>query len=162
MIRLGSFVILAVFLIFNLGLFGFYFFFKKNTDDTFLSINRQETAVKNLAQTEKLYGQLRQKLSFLAAIWIEPSKVNHSLVLVNGFMGPQASLEKMNLKQDGLISLNLSSSDSSNLEFFLNKAKQLEQDGKIKDPKIDSVKKNLADKESIDYKFVLNFKLGDK
>lgn len=162
MIRLGSLVVLAVFLIFNLTLFGFYFFLRKSAGDALANISRQEEIITNLSSTENLYRQLKQKLSFLAVIWREPSKVNSGLAFVKGFMGPEANLEKMNFNQDGLIILNLSSLDSSGMESFLNKGHQAEQDGKIKDLKIDSVNKNLASKDSVNYKFILNFKLSDK
>lgn len=170
-IRLGSIIILIVFFIFNLGLFGFYFFLKKNTGDALANISRQEEIITNLSSTENLYRQLKQKLSFLTTIWLEPLKVSSGLAFVNGFMGPEANLEKMNFNQDGSIVLSLSSLDSGGMESFLNKGHQAEQDGKIKELKIDSVNKSLASKNSVDqkidvsqsdYKFVLNFKLSDK
>lgn len=171
MIRLGSLVVLAVFLIFNLTLFGFYFFLRKNTGDALENISRQETIIKDLKETEILYRQLKQKLSFLTAIWREPQRISDGLAFVNGLMGSEAVLEKMNFNQDGLITLDLSSSDSSNLELFLNKVRRLEQDGKIMNLKIDSVKKSLISKDSgdqkidvslSDYKFILTFKLNNK
>lgn len=162
MIRLGSFVILAVFLIFNLTIFGFYFFLRKNAGDALENINRQEAVITSLRETETLYRQLKQKLSFLTVILGEPQKINDGLAFINGLLGPEALLEKMNLNQDGSVVLDLSSSDSSNLESFLNKVRQLEQDGKIKDLKIDSVKKSSIDTSQSDYKFVLTFKLNHK
>lgn len=161
MIRWGSLVVLALFLIFNLALFGFYFFLRKNTGDALLSINRQETIIANLSQTEMLYRQLEQKLSFLTAIWREPSKVNSGLAFVNGFMSPEAKLEKMNFNQDGSVTLDLSSPGSSGMEFFLNKAATAEQEGKIQELKINSVDQKI-DVSQADYKFILNFKLNDK
>lgn len=160
-IRLGSLAALGVFLVFNLLLFGLYFLEKKETGDALLKIDRQEKIIKSLAQTEELYNQLKQKLSFLTNIWRDPSKVNAGLVFVNGFMGPEASLEKMNFDQDGLIALDLFSLDSSGMELFLNRSHREEQGGKIKELKIDSVKKDSSDKK-LGYKFILNFKLGEK
>lgn len=160
-IRWGSFTLLSVFLIFNLILFGLYFFLGKNTGDTLIAISRQEAIIADLSETETAYRQLKQKLSFLTAIWREPQRVNAGLIFVNAFMGPEASLEKMNFNQDGLIVLNLFSLDSLGIESFLNKSQQAQQDGKMMELKMNSVNRDSGDKK-LGYKFILNFKLGEK
>lgn len=150
--------ILIIFLIFNLVLFGFYFFLNKNTSDTLLEINRQEAVIQNLSSTENLYLRLKQKLTFLMTLWAEPQRINTALNFVNEFIDSSASLEKMNFKQGGSVTLNLISFNSSELELFLGKAKQAEKEGKFKELRIDSANKD-SNASSSAYEFILSFKL---
>lgn len=150
--------ILIIFLIFNLLLFGFYFFLTKNTSDTLLLIDRQKEAIQNLSVTENLYLQLKQKLTFLTTIWAEPERIKTALNFVNGFLDSSAALRKMSFKQDGAVTLDLTSLNSSELELFLAKARQAEKDGKFKELRIDSANKN-SEASSSAYEFILSFKL---
>lgn len=155
----ASGLLLVVFLLVNLGIFGFYWFLTKNTADTLAAIKREETRITSLAPTEKLYRALSSKLSFLAGLWQKEIAAEETVEFAQAVLIPEVTLVKISLKQDGLTTLTLAITNSEGLEKFLNGVVEKEKSGEIKDIKVTSTER---DKDG-GYNLSVSFKfLGSK
>ncbi len=150
----GSIIVLVIFLIINLLIFGYYLYLTKNTADTLTATKAEENKVTSLAPLEKVYRSLGAKLSFLATAWLNPVRPEDALNFSQGLLSPQVTLERINFKQGGVTMLTLTAAGSGNLEEFLNKVSQAEKNGQIKDVRLNSSDRN---KEG-GYDYILSFK----
>ncbi|MBI5465096.1 hypothetical protein HY946_00605 [Candidatus Gottesmanbacteria bacterium] len=138
----ASGLLLVVFLLVNLGIFGFYWFLTKNTADTLAAIKREEEIITTIAPTERLYRALDAKLSFLSSLWQKKITAEEVVDFTQTLLVPKVTLTKISLKQDGLTTLSLNVPDSEVLENFLNGVAEKEKSGVIKNIKVISTDKN--------------------
>lgn len=149
----ASGLLLAVFLIINLLIFGFSLLLIKNTADTRGAVKREEERIASFAPTEKLYRALSAKLSFLTQTWQKKIKPEEVVNFSQALLIPELKLEKISLKQDGLTVLSLKATNSDILENFLNGLNQPEKSRPINNLKVVSTER---EKEG-GYKFDLSF-----
>lgn len=144
---------LVIFLVVNLIIFGFSWLMNKNTADTLTAIKQEEEKIKSLAETEKTYRNLADKLAFLSTIWQKKIKAEEALNFSQTLLVPQVSLTKVLLKSKGAMTLALTTDNSDGLEKFLDKLKEEEKSARIKEVKIVSTARNEKD----GYDFNLTF-----
>lgn len=154
MVTMVSGVLLLVFLIANLAIFGFYWFLNKNTAATLAAIKREEAKIISFAPTERLYRSLTAKLSFLSNLWQKKAGPEEAIDFAQALLVPKVTLTRLSFGADGLTTLSLKTTDSDGLENFLNGVSEKEKTGQIKDIKITSTNR---DKDG-GYNFSLSFK----
>lgn len=138
----ASGLLLVVFLLVNLGIFGFYWFLTRNTAQTLAAIKREEATISSQQPTEKLYRALSAKLSFLAGLWQKEIAAEEAVEFAQALLIPEVTLVKVSLKQDGLTTLGLKTVDSEGLEKFLDGVVEKEKSGEIKGIKVISTNRN--------------------
>lgn len=149
-----SVLVLALFLLINLFIFGYYLFLTKSTADTLAATKREEAKMTALSPVEGIYRSTGAKLLFLATIWQKKVKPEDALNFSQSLLTPQVAMTRIAFKQGGLTTLTLVAADSGKLEEFLNKVAEEEKKGKIKDSELVSSSKN----KDGGYDFFLSFK----
>jgi len=147
-------IVVAIFLFFNLVLFGFYLFITKSSADARAAIKQEKEQISSAQEKEKLYRALFTKLTFLATLWEKKVKPEEIINFSQSLLVPEVSMKKISVEEDGTATVSLSSKNSDGLENFLNKVTEKEKIGQVKTVKVVSTEKN---KEG-GYDFVLSFK----
>ncbi len=151
-----SFVLIGIFLIFNLALFGIYFFLRSNAEQTIKTLEDQEVFIVKLSPLVQSYSSLEQKLAFLSGVWQKQIKMDQDLTYLQSLFKP-FSLERVTIDKIGQSQLNLFLKTSSDLEAFLEKLKFEEKNNRITNLKIISTNRNEDTHDA--YELSLIFKL---
>ena len=152
-LQLSEFLIL-LFLLFNLIIFGFYWFLVKNTADTREAIKKEEEKIISLAPTENLYRALMAKISLLGTIWQNPLKPEDILKFSESLSSERVIINTVSFTKEGLTTMKIKVSDSQVLEDFVNLLAKKEKNGLIKNIVINGTQMN----EKKEYNFTLTFK----
>lgn len=153
-----SILILIVFLIINLGIFGFYWLLVRNTAATMAAIENEETQIASLAETEKLYRNLGAKLSFLVSIWQKEIAAEEMIGFSQTLPVADTSISKISFNQEEFMTVGFQAKNSTALENLLDGIVDRAKEGKIKEVKVVSTDR---DKDglfnvSLKFKFLTN------
>lgn len=152
-LQLSEFMIF-LFILFNLIIFGFYWFLVKNTADTREAIKKEEEKIVSLAPTEKLYRNLIAKISLLGTVWQKPLAPEDVLKFSESLISAKVSISNVSFTKDGLTTMKVKVSDSQALEDFVNLLAEKEKNGLIKNVIVNGTQMS----EKKEYSFTLTFK----
>lgn len=151
---------LAIFLVFNLLLFGVKFYFYKTTADFINDAQRLTQNIKTMSSVETSYRKFLSKLKYLTGILEKQGSLEKSFSFTGNILSSKESLLKLSFVKDSRVTVELALPDSSSVEQELNKFKEAQAKGQISDLKIVSLNK-VYDKEknTSSYNFKISFKL---
>lgn len=156
MVAVSSIILIIIFLIFNLVLFGTYFFLRGKAEQTLLSLKEQESLVLASQPLVESYSNFAQKLVFLSQIWAEQPKMGENLIYIRELVDKDGQIERVFIDKIGQVELSLSLAGSSELETFLAKLKEEAKKNSLAGIKIISTQRNEDTNDA--YRLVVTFK----
>ncbi len=153
-LQLSEFLIL-LFLLFNLIIFGFYWFLVKNTADTREAIKKEEEKIISLAPTENLYRNLMAKISLLGTIWQKPLAPEDVLKFSESLISERVAIDSVSFTKEGLTTMKARVSDSQALEDFVNLLAEKEKNGLIKNIVVKGTQ--MTEKKEYGFTLIFNF-----
>ena len=135
-------IIIGIFLIINLGIFGYNWYLKKNTTDKLAAIESEKLKISNLITVEKIYLDLGSKLLFLSTIWDNQLPARQVLEFAQSLTSADTTVTNISLQKNNQVLISFKTKTSDTLETLLNIIVDKNKNLQIKEPQLVSLNKN--------------------